>query len=68
MLFTANIDIINARWPLTPPVASEKALAAYVKPEVLCIDDLGYLPIDKFGADCLFRSSATATAGAAPRC
>jgi len=22
---------------------------------VLCIDELGYLPIDKFGADCLFQ-------------
>jgi DNA replication protein DnaC len=21
----------------------------------LCIDELGYLPIDKFGADCLFQ-------------
>ena len=30
-------------------------MAAYVKPEVLCIDELGYLPIDKFGADCLFQ-------------
>ena len=29
--------------------------SAYVKPEVLCIDELGYLPIDKFGADCLFQ-------------
>ena len=26
-----------------------------IKPEVLCIDELGYLPIDKFGADCLFQ-------------
>ena len=25
------------------------ALAAYAKPEVLLIDELGYLPIDKFG-------------------
>ena len=33
----------------------KKALAAYVKPEVLSIDELGYLPIDKFGADCLFQ-------------
>ena len=31
------------------------ALAQYVKPQVLCIDELGYLPIDKFGADCLFQ-------------
>jgi len=27
----------------------------YIKPEVPCIDELGYLPIDKFGADCLFQ-------------
>ena len=33
----------------------KRALAAYVKPEVLCIDELGYLPIDKFGADCLIQ-------------
>ena len=26
-------------------------LTPHVKPEVLCIDELGYLPIDKFGAD-----------------
>ena len=24
-------------------------------PQSLCIDELGYLPIDKFGADCLFQ-------------
>ena len=33
----------------------KRALAAHVKPEVLCIDELGYLPIDKFAADCLFQ-------------
>lgn len=33
----------------------KRALAAYVKPEILCIDELGYLPIDKFGADRLFQ-------------
>ena len=33
----------------------KRALAHYVKPQVLCIDELGYLPIDKFGADCLFQ-------------
>ena len=26
-----------------------------IKPEVLCIDELGYFSIDKFGADCLFQ-------------
>ena len=33
----------------------KSAIAHYVKPQVLCIDELGYLPIDKFGADCLFQ-------------
>ena len=33
----------------------QRALHHYVKPEVLCIEELGYLPIDKFGADCLFQ-------------
>jgi DNA replication protein DnaC len=27
----------------------------YLKPSILLIDELGYLPIDKFGADCLFQ-------------
>jgi DNA replication protein DnaC len=30
-------------------------LYQYIKPQVLCIDELGYLPIDKFGADCLLQ-------------
>jgi DNA replication protein DnaC len=30
-------------------------MARYLKPKFLCIDELGYLPIDKFGADCLFQ-------------
>ena len=27
----------------------------YLKPSLLCIDELGYLPLDKTGADCLFQ-------------
>ena len=42
--------------PETPSTIAEiRTLAHYVKPQVLCIDELGYLPIDKFGADCLFQ-------------
>lgn len=33
----------------------KRALRHYIKPTVLCVDELGYLPIDKFGADCLFQ-------------
>jgi DNA replication protein DnaC len=49
------IDIVNTLTTAHAAGGMKKALAAYVKPEVLCIDELGYLPIDKFGADSLFQ-------------
>ncbi len=55
VLFTGAIDIINTLATAHAAGGLKRALAAYVKPEVLCIDELGYLPIDKFGADCLFQ-------------
>ena len=33
----------------------DKALLKYTKPQLLVIDELGYLPIDKLGADLLFQ-------------
>jgi DNA replication protein DnaC len=32
-----------------------KALKSYVRPSLLLLDELGYLPIDKRGADLLFQ-------------
>jgi len=55
VLFTGAIDIINTLAAANATGGLKRALAAYVKPELLCIDELGYLPIDKFGADCLFQ-------------
>lgn len=55
VLFTGAIDIINTLATAHAVGGLKRALAAYVKTEVLCIDELGYLPIDKFGADCLFQ-------------
>jgi DNA replication protein DnaC len=55
VLFTGAIDIINTLATAHAAGGLKKAFAVYVKPEVLCIDELGYLPIDKFGADCLFQ-------------
>ncbi len=56
VLFTGAIDIINT---LASAHAGgggiKQALRRYIKPQLLCIDELGYLPIDKFGADCLFQ-------------
>jgi DNA replication protein DnaC len=53
--FTTAIDIVNT---LT---AAEKAgrlvqeMKKYILPELLVCDELGYLPIDKHGADLLFQ-------------
>ena len=55
VLFTGAIDIINSLAAAHAAGSIKHALAHYIKPQVLCIDELGYLPIDKFGADCLFQ-------------
>jgi DNA replication protein DnaC len=55
VLFTGAIDIINSLAAAQAAGGIKHALHHYIKPEVLCIDELGYLPIDKFGADCLFQ-------------
>ncbi len=55
LLFTGAIDIIKTLAAAHAAGGLKRALAAYVKPEVLCIDELDDLPIDKFGADCLFE-------------
>ncbi len=55
VLFTGAIEIINSLAAAHASGSIKRALHHYVKPEVLCIDELGYLPIDKFGADCLFQ-------------
>lgn len=55
VLFTGAIDIINTLAAHQANGGIKNALARYLKPQVLCIDELGYLPIDKFGADCLFQ-------------
>lgn len=55
VLFTGAVDIINSMAAAQASGGMKQALNHYIKPRVLCIDELGYLPIDKFGADCLFQ-------------
>jgi DNA replication protein DnaC len=55
VLFTTAIDVINA---LTAAQTAERfplELKKYLKPNLLVLDELGYLPIDKLGADLLFQ-------------
>ena len=55
VLFTGAIEIVNALSEAQASGSVKRALNHYIKPQVLCIDELDYLPIDKFGADCLFQ-------------
>ena len=55
VLFTGAIEIINTLSTAHASGSIKRALHQYIKPDVLCLDELGYLPIDKFGADCLFQ-------------
>ena len=55
VVFTGAIEIINTLSAAHASGSIKRALNNYIKPQVLCIDELGYLPIDKFGADCLFQ-------------
>lgn len=55
VLFTTAIDIINTLSAAQAAGALKRELAKYFKPRLLLIDELGYLPIDKHGADSLFQ-------------
>ena len=55
VLFTWAIDIVNALASAQAGGSVKRTLEHYVKPQLLCIDELGYLPIDKSGADGLFQ-------------
>jgi DNA replication protein DnaC len=54
-LFTPAVDIINNLSAATAVNSLDKAIKKYILPRVLVIDELGYLPIDKQGANLLFQ-------------
>lgn len=53
--FATAIDIINGLSAAQKAGRLVKELKQYTRPELLIIDELGYLPIDKHGADLLFQ-------------
>ena len=53
MLFTTAIDAINNLVAAQNVGNLKAALARYLKPRLLVLDEVGYLPIDKTGADLL---------------
>jgi DNA replication protein DnaC len=57
VLFTTAVDIINTLAVAQTVGRLKHELRRYLKPAILAVDELGYLPIDKAGADLLFRAS-----------
>jgi len=55
VLFTSAIDAINNLVAAQHAGLLKQELKKYLKPSVLLLDELGYLPIDKNGADLLFQ-------------
>ena len=55
MLFATGVDIINTLAAAQAAGRMKQELKKYSKPELLVVDELGFLPIDKAGADLLFQ-------------
>ena len=55
VLFASAIDVINTLAAAKSAGRLKAALKQYTKPALLILDELGYLPIDKAGADLLFQ-------------
>jgi len=55
VLFTTAIDAINTLSAAPAANRLKAELKRYLAPSLLCLDELGFLPIDKHGADLLFQ-------------
>ena len=55
VLFTSAVDIVNTLSAAQSVDNLCKALKRYLTPRLLVVDELGYLPMDKRGADLLFQ-------------
>jgi DNA replication protein DnaC len=55
VLFTTAIDMINTLTAAQADHRLKTELKKYIAPRLLVLDEVGYLPIDKQGADLLFQ-------------
>ena len=55
VLFTTAIDIVNTLTAAQSTYRLKAELKKYLSPSIVLVDELGYLPIDKTGADLLFQ-------------
>ena len=53
--FTSAIDVVNTLTASQAAGRLKQDLGKFLRPKVLILDELGYLPIDKIGADLLFQ-------------
>ena len=54
-LFAQAVEIVNTLSAAQSTNTLSKALKTYVAPRLLVVDELGYLPMDKRGADLIFQ-------------
>ncbi|BBO87145.1 ATP-binding protein [Desulfosarcina ovata] len=55
VLFATAIDVINTLSAAQAAGRMKQELKKYIRPSLLILDELGFLPIDKTGADLLFQ-------------
>jgi len=55
VLFTTAVDVINTLSAAQAAGRMKQELKKYTRPLLLVVDELGFLPIDKAGADLLFQ-------------
>jgi len=55
VLFATAVDVINTLSAAQAAGRMKQELRKYTRPEFLIVDELGFLPIDKAGADLLFQ-------------
>jgi DNA replication protein DnaC len=55
VLFASAIDVINTLVAAKNAGRLKQEIKKYAKPTLLILDEIGYLPIDKSGADLLFQ-------------
>jgi DNA replication protein DnaC len=55
VLFTSAVDIVNTLSAAQCVDNLPRALKRYLTPDLLVVDELGYIPMDKRGADLLFQ-------------
>jgi len=55
VMFTTAINLVNGLAEAQAGHRLEPELRRFLKPQLLIVDELGYLPIDRYGADLLFQ-------------